>query len=590
MGFPENNLVKRLQRAIESSDRKMRAFQERQVDALRKFLGAHYGPTLGEVKAQPINCLHMAASVYIPNLVAADPQFRVRPRWNPALRSYASTFELVMEHRVRDMNFADMLRRVVFDSIFGVGLTKTGLASAGYVQVGGVRERATEPFSSRVSPGDYVVDPGARDREEIDFEGNRYQLPLADAREIFKNTDDLRVVNKLGGPDEAADLSAGTGLSDERLVEHTEVVDAFIPSEQLLITVPARRQGDKALNIVEWEGPEEGPYRMLGYTYATDNLMPMPPVAQWIDLHNLINALARKMQRQSEREKRVLAYEDRSAADAEKIAQSIDGDTVKVSYLEGLKEVGFGGTTPFQEQFLQWLIGVFSRVGGNVDLLGGLASTARTATEANLIDANAGARLKDMQRAVYKLVENIGKDLAYYLYTEPVLEQRVTKRVPPLYPGGEALEIISRFGPSSRLGEFMDYLVTIEPYSMQAMSPAQYAQTLMTWWNSVVLPTLPLAVQQGNTANIGAFVQQMAKEMGLGYVGHLYEGGPMAGSPRPDVGAAMEQGTPGIMSPRRTRTDTALDQAFSQAQQRAPRERAPQMAVPQPVGAGQEGV
>lgn len=53
------------------------------------------------------------------------------------------------------------------------------------------------------------------------------------------------------------------------------------------------------IRIVDWEGPESGPFCILGFSEVPDQTMPLAPAATWYDLHNMINVLYRKMRRQA---------------------------------------------------------------------------------------------------------------------------------------------------------------------------------------------------------------------------------------------------------------------------------------------------
>ena len=51
-----------------------------------------------------------------------------------------------------------------------------------------------------------------------------------------------------------------------------------------------RHEKAKPLRVVDWTGPPRGPYAVLGFNHVPSNIMPLPPVAIWQDLHDLANA------------------------------------------------------------------------------------------------------------------------------------------------------------------------------------------------------------------------------------------------------------------------------------------------------------
>lgn len=48
------------------------------------------------------------------------------------------------------------------------------------------------------------------------------------------------------------------------------------------------------LRVVDWEGPESGPYHLLWYNEMPSNSFPLAPVTQWIDLNDGYNRVMRK--------------------------------------------------------------------------------------------------------------------------------------------------------------------------------------------------------------------------------------------------------------------------------------------------------
>ena len=576
MGKTTTTLVARLHRAIAQSDARMQTYLKSRNTALSEFVGYYYGEPSNRIrKREPFNMIHDAVSAYVPNLVAANPQFRIRSRLTK-FRPFAKTLEFAMEHNVREIRLKDTIRKIVFDSMFSFGIAKIGL--------GGSKEEASEGyfhdvgqfFCDRFDPEDYIIDPAAREREEATFEGNRFRMPLKEARELFKGTENLKPHYKpYGSSGKAEELSRGQAQLQE-LEEYVELYDIWMPRENVMLTLAKEGEADKPLREVEWEGPERGPYLMLGYEYVPDNVLPLPPALVWLDMHIFINELGRKMKRQSERQKSVLAYEDAAAEDAQRIVSASDSDAIKVNRIEAIKEIGFGGTTPFQEGFVMWLMQMFSRQAGNVNLLGGLSQEARTATEAMQVQSNATARLRDMQGQLYEVVRDIGESMAWYLFTDPFIQIPVIKRMPSL-----GLELDVTFSEEAREGDWLDYNIDIVPYSMSQDTPEQYARKLMEWWTSVVLPTLPFAEQQGSVPDVTALDLLMAHEMGIREADQLLRRGPLSspGYTGEATMAAAPQGgsrvNVGVGQPHRTRSEYAMDQMFSESQQRAPKPQAP---------------
>ena len=551
----------------------MKEFRDRRLEALQQFVGTHYGGHRQGRKAVPINIIYTGASVYVPNLVARHPAYRVTTDQDE-IRPFANTFELALNRFCqKEIKLKKILRQIVFDSIFGMGLAKVGLLSPGrQMEVDGESLDIGEITIARIDEDDYVLDPWARDREEAQFEGHKMRVPLDWAKEVYKNTDKLAATHVPLGGEQAADQSIISGARMTELEESTEVYEIYLPRRGLVVTLPADGQGTLPLDVIEWEGPQAGPYGMLGYTYVSDNALPLPPVAVWMDLHEMINTLARKMKRRTERQKNVLVYEDRAADTVQRIVGADDGETVKGTNIDAMKDIEFGGTTQFQEGFMQWLLMLASRQQGNVDLLGGLASRSRSATEAAMVGGNAQVRITDMADMVYTFAQEVGERLAWFLWNDPFVEMAVRKEVP-----GTNIGVGATFSAKTLQGDFDDYDFSVEPYSMKPKNPEEYARSLMEWWSAVVLPTAEMAAAQGAMIDIPAFVKLMAKEMGIQEVGDLYKGG----MPMQQAGAGGG-GPPRIAAPgqrsmgggQQSRGAYYVQQVAEGAQQGAPK---PQM-------------
>src|SRR5208337_3159153 len=103
--------------------------------------------------------------------------------------------------------------------------------------------------------------------------------------------------------------------------------DVWLPKEQLLLTVGCNT--NTLLKVVEWEGPECGPYYKLGYSDVPGNLLPLPPVALWRDLHELSNKLFRKLGNQAEGQKTVLGFTGGDEESVSNFQKASDGDGIR---------------------------------------------------------------------------------------------------------------------------------------------------------------------------------------------------------------------------------------------------------------------
>lgn len=518
--------VQRLSRAVELGFQRMQTARDARYKFLAQYVGPFYAKQKGsadtdERKASPINLMWNGVTTLVPNLVYNDPRVKVRTEVL-AYRPYAGTLELATNHLIREIKLRNTMRKVITDALFFAGFIKTGIAVSGQtLDLEGRWADIGEPYADRVDPDDMVIDPMARDWDEMAFVGNRYRVLKDDLLElgIYDNARIERLVSRYNEgryKKEASSLSGDSGVAqayNADVGQYVDLCDIFIPKENIIVTLPygmagGYRDEDNVLRIVEYEGPETGPYHMLSFAYVPDNVLPVPPASIWYYLHVMGNRIARKIARQAERMKRVLAYEGTAVEDAQEIADADDGEAVRVDNIDGVKEVGFGGTTEEAYEYLQWVQGEFSKQAGNIDLMGGTSADQPTLGQSEILQNNGQVRLSDMQNLVYHFTAEVCTDLAFFLHTDPLIDLMLTKRV-----GGIDQQV--RYTPEMREGDFFDYMLSVQPYSMARQDPNVKVRRILEFIQTG-LPAMAQAFQLlGPAFNIENAMNLVMREVGI---------------------------------------------------------------------------
>jgi hypothetical protein len=288
-----------------------------------------------------------------------------------------------------------------------------------------------------------------------------------------------------------------------------KLAEVWIPSENIVITIPEEGQGTEVLKVVDYNGPISGPYDTLSLSTFPESIIPVAPLFINLDLHYLINIMARKMARQANRSKKVLAYQGNAADDATSIVNSKDGDSVKVDDINTIKEVEFGGTVDAAYQWVEWLKNNYSEQGSNLNLMSGLKAQSPTLGQEQMLQANSMAIVDDMVDAVHTLVRNILHKMSYYVFTDPLMDITVSKRVSGIG------EIPVKVTADTREGDFWDYNFDVEPYSMQRMNPTLRTRRLMEITTGLILPTMQLAAMQGAMLDVPNLVKAVCRDMDL---------------------------------------------------------------------------
>lgn len=513
---PEN-----VSKAVNVSMAKFDHFRRARGRFLAQMTGRFYsrqGPgDAEERKASPINLLHSAVSTMIPNLVYNDPKFKTTTNILP-YRNYGDVLGLGINHLGKRVGLRMTLRKAITDAIFMAGFIKTGIASTEeFITIEGSDVTLGQPYVDRIDPDDMILDPMARDWDEQSFIGNRFRVNLEDLQASGLYDNDL--LDKLGSRydsldagDSPAEKIIGDKSSQQfsEINKYVDLVEVYLPDEQIVVTLPYRKGDtqDKFLRTADYQGPKKGPFHMLGFTYVPDNVLPVAPAGIWYDLHILGNRIARKLSRQAERIKRVLAYQGSAVDDANEIAEADDGESVRVDDINAIKEVAYGGAGEDSYKYMEWVQKKFSDQSGNLDLLAGTGAGAPTATQSEMLQANTSVRLSDMQSLVYQFTAEIGQALAFYLHTDPLIELPLARRV-----NGADQQVI--YTPEMREGDWLDFHIAVEPFSMARQDPNTAVRRKLEFATNVI-PAAAQGVQLlGPGFKIGAFLKRIAMDVGI---------------------------------------------------------------------------
>jgi len=493
-----------LRRAVDWSVRQLEVPRKNRVSAVEQFVGTWYS-TGGSDRRVPVNFLEMATTIYSYQLASRAPRAMVTSH-SRQLKPFAKDLELALNEIPEEIGLGETLQSAVLEALFSYGVVKVGIASGGVVVLG---YDAGETFVDLVSMDDYFVDMTAKSRKTIQFEGNDYWLPLHLAKEIMGEYDenpessvvaDEHTVTGDQGESRTEAISADAG--GEVYKERVWLRDVWLPQEGRLVTY-----GVKSLQLfkdIEWDGPEHGPYYSLGFSTVPGNLLPLPPVALWRDMHELGNTLFRKLGRQADAKKTVAAFQGGGDDDANALKGASDGEAIRYSGQPPVNLTVGGIDAPTLAFFLQ-IKDQFSWQAGNLDSLGGLAPMTDTVGQDKLLSEAANARINHMRSKVHDFARDIFKALAWYEWTDPVRVRNLNKKVP-----GSDISIPVLWSNETREGDFLDYNTDIDVYSMQEDSPAIRLQKIGQALERFVFPMIEQFQQQGGQIDFQELLEVVA--------------------------------------------------------------------------------
>ena len=512
------NEYKQIRESIDYSRRKLQPFREQRMHALRSYVGFHYSDS-GSGDKIPVNLLEMAVSIYKRQLAAQTPRVLVTSKIEQ-LKPTALSFEIVLNKLLEEIDFGQTLQNWVTDALFSVGILKIGICpdDSKKAKLQGWMRDPGSVFAETVDLDDFVIDMSARKWDQAQYIGNRYSLLYDQVKDSDMFGDQTKNITPQTipstneqGDERTQTLSAGFDRSQASAGQRTvELWDIWMPFQGKYITFQADDEGsireDMILRETEWDGPEQGPYQMLSFGDVPGNVMPLSPIANLIDLHDLANRMFRKMGRQAERQKTLTVVQGGADEDGQRVVRANDGDTIRSDRPEATREVKYGGVDSPSLAFLIQIKDMFSYFGGNLDVMGGLAKGADTLGQERLLKQSSAMKVVDMQERTTKAVKQAIKTMAYWVYNDPVSEYPIEKTVE-----GTDVSIETSFPPELRKADIVDYELDIAPYSMQDRSPAERVQTMMQVMSEVVLPMSPMLAQYGMQPDLEKFMHYLSK-------------------------------------------------------------------------------
>lgn len=511
-----NDKMSRLSEAMMFSRRKMQPFRENRLRAIRQYVGTNYSDN-GSSDKVPINLLEQAINIYRRMVAANRPQVLVRSK-DMNLKAESSDFEAVINHHLHEMNFEETLQRWVLDSMFGLGVVKVGLTPGRAGEIDGFTHDVGQVFVDNVDFEDFCFDMTAKRWDQAQFCGNRYTMPYEMAMDLklFGNkklTPNPYVASTNEQGDERVNTlqTGGESIGREQYMPVVELWDVWLPYENVIVTVQADEQAggfynNEPLQVIDWAGPEIGPYHLLSMGDVPGNIMPLSPASLLIDLHELVNRLFRKLGRQAERQKTLTVVAGGAEEDGRRIVNASDGDTILSDRPEATREMKFGGVDSPSLAFMIQLKDMFSYLGGNLDSLGGLAPSAKSGKHDSLLRQSASVRIDDMQARTTNAVRKVVESIADYLYYDPAPSTKVYRDIP-----NSDLSVKVDFNPDIREGDMLDYSIDIAPYSLQSRSPGERLSAINELMQGVIMPMSQQLQQRGIVPDMDRYMEIISK-------------------------------------------------------------------------------
>jgi hypothetical protein len=499
------NFVKRLGEAIKTCWQFKKQTDANNADMQRAYVSGYTKKIEGK-KQHPMNMVDRIVSIWLPFLIGGLPKVVIKPKINLAFQPFAYTFQLALNQWMKEVKFDQRtLEPAVFNSLFNLGIVKTGTQRADKRRLSGYMTVTGRPFSEIVDLANYVFDVTAMDREQYEFEGDEYLLPTKEAKERFpKHADKIKPDFKLFGEGHPKDVSEPEKINYAELQDYTAFIDVWLPKQKVIKTMlHPFKDYHKFLATADFRGCDSGPYDVLGYKYYRGSTIPVPPVYSLMEMDAAINTLYSKARNQAERLKNIGVGEIGNEKDAETARDATDGDFCIFQNAQGIKDLKLGGVTPEIYEFLGFSLNQLSEQAGVTGL--DYRSRSKTATQEQMLMANASRQLNMMSQRVHLFAKNIIEKLAYEMWLNPTFQIYTIKKMAGV---GEVVQIYNQLQQKGKYPG--DYYLDVEMYSMQQVSANDKFQSMMQMLTGFTLPMLQQLAQQGKILNAEEIHRQLS--------------------------------------------------------------------------------
>lgn len=493
----------RLHEAIEKSCLLFTDSRASRVEAVRQYVGSHYSEN-GSQKRVPTNFLELAVTIYSRLLAARAPRALVTTEAFE-LRSFAKDLEIALNQIPKEIDLSDTFKRSVLEAFFGLSVVKVGVAPHGK-EIDGIPY--AEPFVDLIQVDDYFCDMTAKNWKEIQFEGNDYWVSKDHVKKVFGVDLDEDSETATGTTGTETAKSIGVSSPDTPFKGRVQLRDVYICDEGRVVTYAVASL--RVLRYDDFDGPEGSPYVHLGFSQVPGNLLPLPPVMLWLDLHELGNTLFRKLANQADKKKSVAAFLGGNDESVRSLQAANDGDGITYSGAKPETITVGGIDAPCLAFYLQ-IRDLFSYFSGNLDTLGGLSPQSDTLGQDKLLSEAANARVNSMSEAVVDFCQEIFRRLAWYVWTDPVRERTIRKPV----KGAPGVVVVKKWTPEIREGDFLDFNFKIDAFSMADDSPSTKVQKFGMVFERFIMPLLPMMEAQGAQIDVQAVCAFLSKHAAL---------------------------------------------------------------------------
>lgn len=507
---------KRIMTAVDHSRRALKTARSARREFLKRYSGSEWYEN-GADKDTPINQLAQFVDTVTHQIAGGEPQALVLAR-NPLQDAEASDQTDALNKVSRNIKLRRKLHALIRDAMFGMGIARVGMALDRMAVLPGFEDEGEVPIGKLhidvISLDCWVHDMSADTLEEVEFCGDAYWVWEDEIEDFLPGVDRKKLIfeekkfRDEHGDDMAAGISRGTETYDSAdYGRKFWLWDLWLPREEVVMTVPVNGTGEVA-NVRQWRSRPGGPYLYLWFETVPDQVLPKPVVADLALVHDSLNSTFRKLIEQTAEAKTVLGYKPGHEDDAERIRDAKSRDVIAMKDPTAVQEHSFNGPDQSLLAMLLQTRDLASIIGGNTDAMGGLEAQADTLGQEQIIQGQVSRKVQAMQIDVAGFTVEMFEALRWYLWHEQYDPIRFMKQ------GPEGDNVPAVWSSLETQGQYDDYEMQIEPYSLVYRSPEQRLGTIISLWERFIAPALQMGTL-GRVPNMDKMLEILARYSNL---------------------------------------------------------------------------
>ncbi len=506
----------RLAKAVKYHHRNLEPVRKRRMQAIRQCAGDLYGKDDKRTRKTILGLLRQAQDAHVMGLAPNLPKVLVTAK-QPGKSAFAKHVTRALNSHLHEIRFEQTLQEAAADSFYGSAFIKVYLAQSLF-EIEEDLDVWVDPgqgFAERKSIDDLVFDTEASDFRKCTFICDRFRLPLEalleDKQRFSRKAVEALYATKRDEEHESRFIAGEKEDEQGRLLDMIDLVDVYVRRERRTYTFAANANFDirplPPLQVVDWEGGDDGPYKMLNLGVVPDNILSSSPANYLYHLDVGVNQVWRKTLRQMQRMK-VIGVADTNGDDKDvaKFNNAEDGEVVSGDP-ETIKEVRYGGPDNQLLGTVEILKNQFDRMAGNLAIKAGLGSSTDTLGQDKMLGAQVTRIEAAQQYAFKKFAESVVSELGRMLWDDPASSYETMAEF-----SGSTIRVPTKWEPSttpdSRQGEWDDYQYCIEPYPVPYKSPDQRGMELRQL-TAELAQMLPMMMQMG--VDVAAYVELLAE-------------------------------------------------------------------------------